>query len=290
MNEIRKVPASAGAEWLLGGFRLLARSPFGLGTLGIIFGALGLLSALASQHGQSAVGMALQLVFILTGPLLLAGMIFAAREVDEGRSAAPGHLLRGVREGKAGRLIGTLLPQFAALFVLGLLLILMIGPTGVQEMAEVLQKLQGQVNPDPALVAQLPVGRLMLWLLLAMVVGVVAGFFTFTAVPDMMFADVGLFAAMKRSFRACLRNLPAMLVFFALTLIAMVALNFAVLVLGLIARFIAGETAMLVVVQLAMMAVLMPVLTGAMYFAWKHMVGPNGSASASNAQPSGIEV
>ncbi|MCZ3100076.1 hypothetical protein NYZ00_19320, partial [Acinetobacter baumannii] len=87
--DIRKVPASAGAEWLLDGFRLLKRSPFGLGTLGLIFGALGLLSSLAAQHGQSALGMTLQLAFVLIGPLLLAGMIFAAREVDEGRDATP---------------------------------------------------------------------------------------------------------------------------------------------------------------------------------------------------------
>ncbi|HZH42520.1 MAG TPA: BPSS1780 family membrane protein [Lysobacter sp.] len=287
MSEIRKVPPSAGAEWLLGGFGLLARSPFGLGTLGMIFGALGLLSALAAQGGQNALGMALQLLFVLIGPLLLAGMVYAAREVDEGRSAAPAHLLRGVRDGKAGRLIGTLIPQFAAMVVLIALLIVVVGPTELQAMAEVLQKLQGQANPDPALVSQLPLGRLMLWLLLAVAVGVVAGFFTFTAVPDMMFGDVGLFAAMRRSFRACLRNLGALLVFFLLTVIAVFALNIAVVLLGLLVQYLAGETAMTVVVQLAMMAVLMPVMTGAMYVAWKQMLGPGADAPRVAA---GIEV
>ena len=31
--EIRKVPASAGAEWLLGAFHLLRKSPVGLGLM-----------------------------------------------------------------------------------------------------------------------------------------------------------------------------------------------------------------------------------------------------------------
>lgn len=43
MKDIRKVPASAGAEWLLGGFGLLRRSPLGLGLLGVIYGAIALL-------------------------------------------------------------------------------------------------------------------------------------------------------------------------------------------------------------------------------------------------------
>lgn len=289
MNDIRKVPASAGAEWLLDGFRLLKRSPFGLGTLGIIFGALGLLSSLAAQHGQSALGMTLQLAFVLIGPLLLAGMIYAAREVDEGRGATPAHLLRGVREGKAGRLIGTLIPQFVAMLVLAALLIAMLGPQGLQDMAQTVEKLQGQVNPDPALVAQLPLGRLMAWFALAIVVGVVAGFFTFTSVPDMMFGDVRLFASMGRSVRACLRNLGAMAVFFLLAVIAVVALNVGATVLGLVVRAIAGDLAMLVVVQLVMMAVLMPVMTSAMYFAWKAMLGPAPAAAAPSAG-AGIEV
>ncbi|RBL46674.1 hypothetical protein BRN24_24080, partial [Xanthomonas oryzae pv. oryzae] len=37
MSEIRKVPASAGAEWLLTGFSLLKRAPLALGALGVIW-------------------------------------------------------------------------------------------------------------------------------------------------------------------------------------------------------------------------------------------------------------
>ena len=34
--EIRKVPASAGAQWLLETFGLLRKSPFGFGALGLL--------------------------------------------------------------------------------------------------------------------------------------------------------------------------------------------------------------------------------------------------------------
>ena len=38
MPNINKVPAGAGAEWLLGGFALLRKAPVGLGLLGLGWG------------------------------------------------------------------------------------------------------------------------------------------------------------------------------------------------------------------------------------------------------------
>ena len=40
MSTINKVPANAGAEWLLRGFALLRKAPMALGTLGLIWGCL----------------------------------------------------------------------------------------------------------------------------------------------------------------------------------------------------------------------------------------------------------
>jgi len=50
-------------------------------------------------------------------------------------------------------------------------------------------------------------------------------------------------------------------------------------------RLLAGDQAMQVVVQVLLMAVLMPVLTGAMYHAWKSLLG-----GAATQAPTGIEV
>lgn len=284
--EIRKVPATAGADWLLSAFNLLRKSPFGLGLLGLIYGLISLAVTLLARAMPNLLG-PLQLALMVVGPLLMAGMVFAAREVDEGRSAAPGHLLRGIQEGKAGRLLGTLLPQIAALLVCAALLVMMIGIDQLQALSELMQKLQTQTNPDPAMFEDLPVGRLFLWLMLVMAVGVLSWFFTFTALPDMMFADAGMITAMRRSFRACLGNLPAMILFFVMFVVVMMALGVGINVLGLIFAIVGGELALVIVSTLLMGTVLLPLISAVMYFAWKQMVG-TGAPSA--AAITGIEV
>ena len=88
-----------------------------------------------------------------------------------------------------------------------------------------------------------------------------------------MLAGSRAWDAMRMSFRACVRNLPALIVFFVLTMIAAMAIYFAVMLVGLVFRAAFGDFAMQAVVQLLSTAVLMPVVTGAMYFAWKQMAG-----------------
>ena len=270
--EIRKLPASAGAEWLLGGFGLLRRSPFGLGAMGALYGALAVLLSLAAARNVSLF-MALELLLVLIGPLLIAGMVFAASRVDAGGQAEPGQLLQGVREGKVVSLLATLLPQVALTILAVLLLVALVGPQQLVQMGEAVERLQGQATPDPELLRSLPFGRLALWLLLVFVAAITTSFFTFVAVPDIMLAGSRAWDAMRMSFRACVRNLPALIVFFVLTMIAAMAIYFAVMLVGLVFRAAFGDFAMQAVVQLLSTAVLMPVVTGAMYFAWKQMVG-----------------
>jgi hypothetical protein len=289
MTDVRKVRPSAGAEWLLGGFALLRRSPFGLGVLGALFG---LVAVVLGMVAISSPGLVLlqQLVMMLLGPLLVAGMVWAAREVDQGRSANPGHLLRGIQDGKTTRLWATLLPQLAAGAIAVLLLFVVVGTGDLQKLVTAVEQAQGQTDPDPSLIAGLPVGKLMLWLVVAVLVGIVAGFFTFTAIPDMMFRDARAFDAMKRSFRACVANLPALVVFFVLLLIAAIAITLVVQLLGFVVRLVAGDTAMLFVSQVLMMAVLMPVVTGAMYHAWKQMVAGEGEVPGAVRGDAVVEV
>ena len=282
--DVRKVRPGAGAEWLLGGFALLRRSPLGLGLLGAIFGVLAGLAAAMANRSASLFAL-VEVAMLLVGPLLIAGMVYAAREVDEGRAATPAQLLQGLREGKAPRLLATLLPQIAAAILIALLVVVMIGPDNLQQMMQAMEKLQGQANPDPELMRQIPAGRVLLLVFLAIVIGVGAGFFTFLAVPDMMFTPHGAFAAMGRSFRACVNNVPALIVFYLLLMVSAIALWIAVAMVALIARLVAGDQAMQVVAQVLLMAVLMPVVTGAMYHAWKSLLG-GGALQA----PSGIEV
>ncbi|MGY1426183.1 BPSS1780 family membrane protein [Lysobacter sp. A289] len=264
MTDIRKVPAGAGAEWLLGGLALLRKAPLTLGLLGVIWGGL---STLASVGGQ----VWLSLVLAVLGPVLFAGVVYATREVDQGRPASPADLVQGVRDGKVPQLLAMLLPQIAALVVVMVLLVAMVGSQELVRLSELMVELQ--VNPDPALVESLPLGRLFGWMIAALVVGVVAGFFTFVAIPEVMFTDRGAFAAMKLSFRACLSNLGAVLVLLVLLVIAMVALSLALQLVGMVLSMAIGAMASMFVVQLLLMAILLPVMGGVAYLAWRQMIG-----------------
>lgn len=279
MNDVRKVPASAGAEWLLGGFRLLRQAPLGLGSLGAVYGLIALLVPW-SKGINMTLFLLLELLLMVLGPLLIGGLVYAARSVDGGGNAVPGQLLQGVRDGKTARLLATLIPQIVAVLVCALLLVLMIGTDGLAQMAQTIERLQGQATPDPALVSALPLGRLTLWMLLVLVIGVVTSFFTFAAVPEIMFTESTAVDAMRRSLRACMRNLLALIVFIVLTMIAVVAIYTAVMMIALVVRMVAGEQAMQIIAQLLATAILMPVLTGAMYHAWKQMLAGDGAIVA----------
>ncbi|QOW24386.1 hypothetical protein INQ43_11990 [Lysobacter sp. H23M47] len=264
MNEIHKVPMGAGAEWLLGGIALLRKAPLTLGLLGLIWGGLSALGSLGGQVWLSA-------MMAVAGPILFGGIIHAVREVEQGRPATPAHLLQGLRDGKGPRLLAMLLPQLASMVVLVVLLVAMVGTEQLARISAVMIELQ--TNPDPALVESLPLGALFGWMVAAMVVGVVAGFFTFVAIPEIIFTPRTAFAAMQLSLRACLRNLGALLVMLVLLVIGMIALSLALQLVGALLAFAIGAHASMFAVQLLLMAILLPVLGGAVYLAWRQMVG-----------------
>lgn len=292
--EIRKVPASAGAEWLLGAFGLLRKSPLGFGLLGLIYAGLSLMVVMTMQS-VPALGGALQLVFLLIGPLVIAGMIFAANEVDEGRKASPGHLLAAIRTGKAGRVITTLVPQIALALVCLALLYLIVGQANIEKLMEFSVKLQtqaqtqGKIDPDfmAEMMRELPAGRLGLWFIAVAAIAFGAIFFTLTIIPDIMFTEVRLVAAMRRSYRACTQNFPALLVFLLLGFVVMMAFGVGLGVLGGLAGLIGGDIAMLLLNAIGN-GVFVAFIAGAMYFAWKQMLG--GGDTAPTAASTGIAL
>lgn len=285
MNDAPQLPAGAGAQWLLTGFALLRRSPLGLGALGALFGVITVALLLASEVAPALAG-PLQLVNALLSPLLMAGLVWAVREVDQARPAQPGHLLRGLQEAGAARLLATLLPQLAGAVLLLALLLALVGLQDLQTLLKLVEDAQQQVEPDPALVESLPFGRMALWLLLGVVIGLAVLFFTFTALPQIVFEKRPAFDAMRRSFRACVRNLGAMLVFVPLLLITFIGISVLVQLVSFPINMLAGMRAMVMVAQVLMMAVLMPVVAGAIYAAWRQMHAP-ADADADAAAPLG---
>ncbi|MEO8365449.1 MAG: BPSS1780 family membrane protein [Pseudoxanthomonas sp.] len=282
MSTINKVPASAGAEWLLGAFALLRKAPLALGLLGVIWGLLSMLAVQAMALNVSA-GMLLQLALAIIAPLLFAGMLWAVSEVDQGRPALPGHLFHALRSEQAGSLLATLLPQLAAAAALGFLLFALIGADGFQQLREVMGKLQETAlaggQPDPELMRSLPVARLFLWMLMLFAAVIVVSLVTFVAVPDIVFGGNRGVAAMRNSLRACLHNLLAMLVFYVLLFIAFFMLSFGIQLLSMVVQLVAGPTTALWVSNLLLMAVLMPMMAGAVFYAWRQMLGGGATAA-----------
>ncbi len=287
-DDVNKVPASAGAQWLLDGMANLRRAPLAFGFLGVIYGAIALV---VGQAAMVNVGlfMALEVLLVLLGPLLMGGFVHAARSVASGGTARPADLLEGMHSGRTGRLLATLLPDVIALVVCVVLLFAMVGQDSLLQIAQAVERASAQATPDPTVFEGLPVGSLLLWFLLVIVIGIVASFFTFVAIPEIMFRPTGAFAAMGRSFRACARNLPALLVFLVLTFIAIVVLYIGLSIVGLAVSAVAGKAAMQVVLQLLGWAVIMPALLSAIYFAWRQMLGGETAATAAPTI-AGIEV
>ncbi len=297
MDTIRKLPASDGAEWLLGGFALLRRAPLALGALGALWG---LLASLVMTVGLAVPALAtiLQLLVALAGPVLFAGLLWAVREVAHGRPAMPAHLLQGVREGRVAQLLTTLLPQLAAGLVLGVLLLVLVGSEQLQALARVSNELnamaQSGQQPSPeqveALVATLPAGRILLWLLLGVVAAIAVAMTVFVSVPRILFEHRDGLPSMRDSLRACLHNLPAMAVFLLLAMVAIFAIYFGVLLVTLVLQLVAGPVLAMWIAQLLLMAVLMPLLAGATYTAWTRLFGEPVAGASAPLQPGHLEA
>jgi len=281
MSEIRKLPASAGAEWLLSGFALLRKAPLGLSVLGVIWALAALLvMALSTLHPvMSTLG---QLVMAVAGPVFFGGLVWAAREVDQGRAPQPAHLLQGLYEGRLPNLMAALLPQLVAGLVLGILLFTLIGTDGLHQLGAVVDKLNtlSQSGAQPtqeemeAMAASLPTGRILLWLLCVVAVVIAVSLALFTFSPQVMFEHRNGLQALRQSLRACLRNLLPMAVFILLAIIAVFAVYFAVMIVAMLLNLVGGAMLGLFVAQLALMGVVMPVLAGAVYAAWRQLFGP----------------
>ena len=287
MSEMRKLPASAGAEWLVSGFTLLRKAPLGLGILGMIWALAALLvTALATM--VPVLALPAQLVMALAGPLIFGGLVWAVREVDQGRPAQPVHLLQGLHDGRAPHLLVSLLPQLVAGLVLGILLLLLIGSSGLGQLSEVMTKLnelsQSGAQPSPAemeaLAASLPAGRILLWLLCVLVVFIAVALALFTLSPQVMFEQRNGLQALRLSLRACVHNLLPMLVFFLLAFVAVFAVYFLVMIVAMVAQLVGGAMLALFAAQLLLMGVIMPVFAGAVYSAWKQMFGDVGAPPA----------
>ena len=279
MGDIRKVPASAGAQWLLDAFSLFRRAPLQLAMLGVAWMLVTTLILLLAQALPGWLGLAVQLASFAVGPLMFGGMLWAVGEIDQGRPARPSHLLQPIRDRRVSHLLVPLAVQFITVLLLGTLLYALIGREGFDAFSAVMAKLQQlqqsgqQISQDEAvaLMADIPVKRIALWVLLGLATFIALSMAMFTQPALVVFDRHSGMHALRMSLQGCIENFAAMAVFMVLGMIATLCIYFVVMVLMQVALLLAGPAAAALVMQLAMTTVIMPLYVGSVYAAWKQM-------------------
>lgn len=196
------VDAGRGVSWIGEGWNLFKAAPaLWIVAMVIVLAINMLLGSLVGERLNS-------LVSVLTGPFISAGMLAFAHGIARGEPADLGKLFIGLRE-KTGALLGVagiyLLMVTGLLLVFGIAAVTMVG--GFAYFAS--------AGPAGVLSAMSGGGLMGLLLLLPLFVGllflVVAAYWF--APGLVLYANLDAWAAMKESFRACLRNWLPFLVY-----------------------------------------------------------------------------
>jgi hypothetical protein len=265
---IRRVKAERGSVWLVNALRLFARHPATLAGMGAI---------IALINAVPVIGALFLTVF---GPALFAGLLFAAREAQAGRRAEIGQLFAGFRlQGRLPKLVVLCLPGVAAGFVASWLIIDLFGAEALQGLAT-----GSRAITDIAALPEKSVGLSIAGIALATLVAYLAVFF---AIPQVMFRGVPPWTAMAQSLLASAANLPALLVYVLVLLVFFLATMIALGIVGVLLSALGPMVQWLV--QIAAVAVLMPVALAASLQAWQDVFGEL-DAGADQAEEASAEM
>lgn len=266
-----KVDAGSGAQWLLSGIALWRQNLLSLGLIGLLYGVLAAIPYVS-------------LVVAVLGVLLTAGIVLAARQADEGQAPSIGMLFAAFTSGKVGRLLVLLLIG-AVLAVIALMLLgLMLGTEGLEIFRQLATaSAAGRTTPDPELIKQLPMGEIALWFGLMMIAALVLWLYTFFYMPLVLFNDAGVMQALKSGVKASIANIGAMLVYMLVSLVFAACVLFVMMLLTMLLSALLGDTVGPLVASALITGVLVPISSGAMYYAWKQVFGDGGAAGTTAA-------
>ena len=205
------VPAGRGADWWGSAWRLFAAAPAIWIVITILYVAIMLLLSLVPLVGQIAVS--------LLHPVFAGGIVLGCREQDRGGALSVQHLFAGFNE-KFGPLVIVALIYLAGWFVVGCFTVALAFATlggGV---------LTALASGDPMQAGAVLLGTVGLTALLVLLVGLLFAIpllmaFWFAPALIVLRGDEPV-AAIKASFRACLRNVPPFLIYGLLGLLFLV--------------------------------------------------------------------
>jgi uncharacterized membrane protein len=257
----RQVAADSAVRWVRDAARTLLANP-------APFLAMGLVIAVAAM-----VPLFGALALAILGPALYAGIAIAAREQFAGRGAAFEQLFTGFRTpGRLPRLLMLCLPGLVAGLLVAMLLMMLVGSALVGAGV-------AATTDSGAVGVGLGAGGIV-FMILALAIGIASYALVFFAMPRVMLEDIEPVAAMRDSLQACLANIGAFLLFIALLLGGAIALS---LLLWWLPTVLA---------QLVAMAVLIPLASASLYFAYRDVYGDEaaGAGPGNEAGPPSIEV
>lgn len=202
----QKVEAGRGIEWLKQSVALVLKNPAAFLVMALILSIIGIIPILGL------------LVLLIIGPALMAGMIYAYREEDQGRKAEIGMLFKAFQEpGKIGPLIALCIPGVIAMVLLIVFGFVLLGGALLGMGAS------GAAQSSAGLAASLGGGFVIFFLLCLAIVFVFYALIIF-AIPRVMFDGVEPFAAMKESIAASLANIAPLflygIIMFVIVLVA----------------------------------------------------------------------
>jgi hypothetical protein len=283
--DIRKLPIGRGLAWFRQAANLGVRNPraiFGAGLLFIltlyavvllmILPVVGMGRAGASQDLMSLLGWLapLFLVVLVLMPVLFGGLMYVIREAEAGRPVRARDLYAPLRQGAARRLalVGLLQLLFGLVGA-----VVAVTLAGADYWQQYLAALQGAMNgvapvmPQPAHPGLLLVFQLLF------------NYFTYAvmlfSIPLMLFSGRTLREAIVLSLRAALVNVGANLLAAGLFLGAVIVAALLTTLLATLATLLGGlllpqlGTLLELLVLLVFGVVVIVVLTGVAYFAWR---------------------
>lgn len=246
--DARKVDAGKGFSWTTGAVELIFKNPLVFLTMGLIFAVIGIVPILGS------------LALLVIGPALLGGIVYAAREQAAGRPADIAQLFQAFKEpGKIGPMLLLCLPSIGGGIILFVLAIIFVGGALLGGGATAIAN-----GSSAALLAGLG-GGLLVFLPLALFVGLVVYALQFFAIPRVMLDGAEPFDAMKESLRICRENIGAYLLFVVGMLVIAIVLSTVLMWLGFIGALLVST-------------VLSPLIGVGLYLAWHDVLAETASA------------
>ncbi|MGN7917218.1 BPSS1780 family membrane protein [Lysobacter sp. 22409] len=285
---MRKVPLTHGVQWLIRAINLGTRNPRAIFGAAVLFMAVLYLLALVlatparslaggANPDMASVATALIPMFValvLLLPILLAGLMHVIREAEAGRPTRARDLFAPLRQGKAGPLALLGLIQIALTLVSTALVIWLAGQDYWPQYLEMMRSaLSGHVAtaPEP--------DHPGLMMLVQFLFNYFSNAILLISVPLIMFSGLSLSDAVKRSVSASLWNLGAYLLaamLFVLgvvvsavlaSVIAIVLVQIGSLIHPVVGALLAAS------LYLAYGAVVVVVMVGTCYYAWRDVFG-----------------